>query len=64
MIGTDNNGSESFNVLFKPLEVNGIVDESLFKIEESTTGYRIVQIKDILISAMDPNYADQPPSLN
>jgi outer membrane lipoprotein-sorting protein len=64
MTGKDNSGVEIFDVRFKPLMVNGIVDPSLFKIEESTTGYRIVQIKDILISAMDPDYADQPPSLN
>jgi len=64
MIGTDNAGSESFKTQFGPFEVNCHFDESLFRIEESKSGYRIVEMKDIMISAMNPDYADRPPSLN
>jgi outer membrane lipoprotein-sorting protein len=64
IIGTNNESSELFKVLYKPIEINGLIDESLFKIDESTSGYRTVEMKDIMISAMNPDYADQPPSKN
>jgi outer membrane lipoprotein-sorting protein len=64
IVGTDKAGSESFKAQFGPHEINCHLDESLFEIEESKSGYRIIEIKDILTAALDPDYADQPPSLN
>jgi outer membrane lipoprotein-sorting protein len=64
MVGSEKSGSPSFEKSFKPLEVNGPIDESLFKMEELKSGYRIVKINELLIHAMNPDYADQPPSLN
>lgn len=64
MVGADQAGSESFKAQFGPHEINCHLDESLFEVEETKSGYRIIEIKDILIAALDPDYADQPPSLN
>jgi outer membrane lipoprotein-sorting protein len=64
IIGTDQAGSESFKASYRPVQVNAAVNESIFELNEPKSGYRIVEIKDILISAMNPDYADQPPSLN
>jgi len=53
-----------FTKSFTLEQVNGSVDESLFQMTGSGVGYRIVRISDLMIHAMDANYADQPPSKN
>lgn len=64
MVGSDTSGSPSFEKFFRLLEINATVDESMFKMEEPGSGYKVVQITDLMIHAMNPDYADQPPSLN
>ena len=64
MVGSDKSGSPSFEKSFNLLEVNGAMDESMFSMEEPGPGYKVVQISNLMIHAMNPDYADQPPSLN
>ncbi len=64
MTGRDKEGVTVFEATWEPGEINAVIDASLFRIDESKQGYRIIDMKDILLSALDPDYADQPPSLN
>ena len=64
MTGHDRDGTAVFEALWEPGEINGMMDTSLFRIDALSQGYRIVDMKDIMLSALDPDYADRPPSLN
>ena len=50
MIGSEKSGSPSFEKSFRPIEVNVPINESIFKIEEQKSGYRIVKINELLIT--------------
>jgi hypothetical protein len=64
MAGIDEAGEPAFQKTFSLREVNGPMDESLFRMEEPPPGLRVVRVTDLMIHAMDPDFADRPPSMN
>jgi outer membrane lipoprotein-sorting protein len=64
MTGVDSAGEELFQVNYVIREANLPVDESLFVLDESTANYRVIDITDILLSSLNPNAAELPPSPN
>jgi outer membrane lipoprotein-sorting protein len=64
MTGTTKTGKEVFQADYSNLEVNAFLDESLFAIEESNADYRIIDLKETLLSSMNPDAAETSPSRN
>jgi outer membrane lipoprotein-sorting protein len=64
MIGQDKEGKDLFVASYANVEVNVSLDESLFSTYQSTSEYRVIDITDTMLSAMNPDSADLPPSPN
>lgn len=62
--GEDGAGNMLFRVDYLVEAVNVPLDEGLFGTEEQDTGYRVVDITDILLSSLNPDAAEAPPSPN
>jgi hypothetical protein len=64
MTGTDKTGKLILQTDYVIESTNAELSESIFAVDESTAEYRSIEISDILFSSMNPNAADDPPSLN
>ncbi len=62
--GSDKTGKQLFESNYSIESVNTLLDESLFTMDESTASYRVIDITDSLLSSMNPDAADAPPSQN
>lgn len=62
--GEDGARNVLFRVDYLVEAVNVTLDEGLFGTEEPDVGYRLVDITDILLSSLNPDAAEAPPSPN
>jgi len=64
MRGLDATGAELFSARYTIREVNVPLDESLFALEESAAAWRVIDMAETFLSSLNPDSADQPPSVN
>ena len=64
MTGLDKKGEELFQADYFIRETNVSMDESLFAMDESMAGYRVVDIAETLLSSLNPDATDSPSSRN
>ena len=64
MIGNDTTGKPVLQVDYSVEGINVALDGSLFALEESSAAYKSIDITDVMLSAMNPDAADAPPSAN
>lgn len=64
MIGSEKGGKVIFQLDYYIEAINIPIDDSIFEIDESTTGYKTIDIREILMASMNPDAADAPPSIN
>jgi hypothetical protein len=64
MTGTAKSGEHVFRAEYVVERINSPMDESLFELDESTATYKVIDMSVILASAMNPDAALDPPSVN
>ena len=64
MTGTDREGKALLEANYFIEGINGDLEESLFSLEKSSAAYTTMDITDLMLSAMNPGAADDPPSVN
>jgi hypothetical protein len=64
MIGNDTTGKPVLQVDYIVEGINVALDGSLFALEETSAAYKSIDITDVMLSAMNPDAADAPPSAN
>jgi hypothetical protein len=64
MIGTDATGKVALQADYFVEGINVALDDSLFALEGSAAAYKSIDITDVMLSAMNPDTADAPPSAN
>jgi outer membrane lipoprotein-sorting protein len=64
MTGTDQAGEKLFQADYFVTETNIPIDESLFAMDESRADYKVIDIADTMLTSLNPDAADSPPSIN
>jgi hypothetical protein len=64
MTGTDKTGKLILQTDYVIESTNAELSESMCAVDESTAEYRSIEISDIFLSSMNPNAAEDPPSVN
>ncbi len=62
--GVDKGGKQVLQADYLMQSVNVPLSEALFAMDESTAKYKIVQFTDIMLTSLNPDSAEAPPSIN
>ncbi len=64
MTGLDKSGRELFQANYIVKETNVPIDESLFRMDPSSAGFKVIDLAGTLLSSLNPDAAESPPSVN